>query len=214
MILDPEIKKLFSEEIQTEFAEQFKLLNIQYLGNLYPKNGVIDSLDYLVKYSNLLKNNIESIYTKDKDRLMVLLIICILLIRFNIINDLSNQWDNTIEATFNFGRKIFDNIFILKLKYNINNFKDEKLNKLYKQLFDSLYGDIIPESTHLRGDTTYLDSELNFIKIHSNKINNLKKKTKTRRKRLHYSPTVPRKALQDGKHNSTAVTTKRVVKPK
>ena len=69
----------------------------------------------------------------------------------------------------------------MKLKYNINNLEDEKLNNLYKQLFNHLYGDIIPESTHLRGDRTYLDSELNFIETHSKKFNNkekLKKKSK------------------------------------
>tara|TARA_B110001469_G_C9478844_1_gene240170 strand:- start:60 stop:617 length:558 start_codon:yes stop_codon:yes gene_type:complete len=180
MILSPEIKKLFSEEVQSEFSKYFKLLNKSYLGKLYPKNGVIDNLDYLIKYSKLLKNNIEKTYIKDKDKdkLIVLLIICILLIRFNIINDLSSTWDNNIEATFNFGRKLFDNIFILKLKYNIINLDDEKLNKLYKQLFTHLYGDILPESTQLRGDKTYLNSELNFIEIHSKKFNNVEKLTK------------------------------------
>ena len=83
MILSPEVKSLFSEEIQTEFSKYFKLLNKSYLGKLYPKNGVIDSISYLIKYSNMLKKNIEKLQSKDKDRLIVLLIICILLIRFN-----------------------------------------------------------------------------------------------------------------------------------
>ena len=37
---------------------------------------------------------------------------------------------------FNLGRKIFDNIFILKLKYYINNFDDEKLGHIYMQIID------------------------------------------------------------------------------
>ena len=78
------------------------------------------------------------------------------------------------------GRKIFSNAFILELKYNINNFDDDKLNKLYKILFDSLYSDIVPESTRSKGDTSYLDRELNFIKKYPKKF--LKKKSKKKLK--------------------------------
>ena len=134
MILTPEIKKLFSEENQKEFSKHFKLLNKSYLNKLYPKNGEINSLDYLIKYSNLLKesilkispNSIGKINLLAKDKLIVLLLICILIIQYNIINDLSSEWDSDLETTFSLGRKIFSNAFILELKYKINNFDDDK----------------------------------------------------------------------------------------
>lgn len=183
MILSSKVKMLFSDEIKQEFSEYFDLLNKSYLGKLYPTEGVIDSLDSLVKYSKLLKNNIEKTYNKNNKKLIVLLFICILIVRFNIIDDLSSKWDKSLDVTFNFGRKIFNNIFMLKLKFNINNLNDEKLSKVYKLLFDNLYGDLLPESTHLRGDGEYLDSELNFLKIHSKKITNLEKSLRKKSKK-------------------------------
>lgn len=150
------------------------------------------SIDQVVKAVNNLTKII--LFSRDKKKITHAFEVIDCIVKGKCICDLCDTWDPNIYIVFEFGRCLFPTQFFQLLKETyINTDHWKYIQPLYTKLYNTLYEDILPETTAIASldqESSHLcqyklSNDLikrSIINIKKIKMSRLKKNTKKKRK--------------------------------